>query len=169
MLRYLPLIVLLALTAGCTGSFTRIAESEKTVHATAEVPGMSRERILSATRIWMEDNFVTQADPIAFEDRDEGSITGNGQIAYPCSWVGCLTKGDWNVSFAMRVDAQDGLIKTTFRNIQLASPASGVNPVYSSGMNAPVWSRRDMEAIRPKLLELQRELVNDLLANAAGQ
>ncbi len=167
MLKYIPLIVLLVFVTGCAGGLTQISESEKTIKIFTEVPGLAKEQIVALTRNWMEENFTSQAAPIVAEDMDAGMITGKGQLDYPCSWLSCLTKGDWNVYFDMRIEAQDGIVKTTFRNIHLSSPSEESDPAYSSGMHAPVWSKRDMDAIRPLLTELNNELVNDLRENKA--
>ncbi|MDA3902442.1 MAG: DUF4468 domain-containing protein [Desulfuromusa sp.] len=157
------LVVSFLLVTSCAGSLTKIPASEKKIHASSELPEQPQQQILDATRNWMEKYFTASAEPVAFEDRQEGIITGNGQIDYPCSWPECLTKGDWKVSFTMHIDAQDGLISTRFRNIQIFTPPSGSDSVYRSGMNVQVWSKRDMDAIRPKLLELNNKLVAFLL------
>jgi uncharacterized protein YceK len=157
-LKHIIVIVFIILITGCAGSMTRIADSEKTIHVTNEIPGRTQQQILESTKQWMEKHFTAQPDPIAFADQNAGLMSGNGQIDYPCSWADCVTKGNWQVSFSMRIDAQDGVIKTSFRNIQLYSPESGPD----RGMNSPVWAKRDMDAIRPKLLELNRKLIQFL-------
>ncbi|MCD6580233.1 MAG: DUF4468 domain-containing protein [Desulfuromusa sp.] len=162
MKKYFPFLILVLFVTSCAGSLTRIPASEKTIHMTKELPGQTQQQLLIATRNWMEKYFTVYAEPIAFEDREEGTITGNGEIDYPCSWPGCLTKGNWKVSFNMRIDAEDGIIRTWFRNIRIFSPPSDQNAVKSSGLNVSVWSKQDMDAIRPKLLELNRALINYL-------
>jgi len=162
MKKYFPFLILILLMTSCAGSLTRIPASEKNIHITKELPGQTQQQLLVATKNWMEKYFTVRAEPIAFEDQEEGTITGNGQIDYPCSWPGCLTKGNWKVSFVMYIDAEDGIIRTWFRNIQIFSPSSDPNAVKNSGLNVPVWSKRDMDTIRPKLLELNRALVSYL-------
>lgn len=160
MLKHLLLLMGVFFLSACSGSMTRIPESEKVISVRTELTGQTQKQVLAATRLWMEENFTAQADPITLEDWGEGRIVGHGQIDYPCSWIVCLSKGDWKVDFSMWVEAQDGLVVTTFRNIQLSSPSDGSTP----GMNAPLWSQRDMAAIRPQLLEINGELVKYLIA-----
>lgn len=164
MLKIIP-ILLFFLVTSCAGSLTRIPASEKTIHATSEVPGRTQQQLLDATRIWMEKYFTARAEPVVLEDWQEGTITAIGHIDYPCSWLECVTKGDWQVSFTMRVAVREGLIDTTFLDIQIFTPSSGLDSVYHGGMNGQVWSKRDMDAIRPQLLELNRVLAGFLLEN----
>ncbi|MDX2480272.1 MAG: hypothetical protein QNK24_08035, partial [Desulfuromusa sp.] len=62
-------------------------------------------------------------------------------------------------------DAQDKLVSTLFYNIEIYSPPSGSGSAYRSGMSVQVWSKHDMDAIRPKLLKLNNKLVAFLLEN----
>jgi hypothetical protein len=165
MLKIIPTFILLFFVVSCAGSLTKLPLSERTIHASKELPGQTQQQLLDATKSWIEKYFTAYEEPISFEDRQEGTISGNGLIAYPCSWLECLTKGDLKVTFTMRVDAQDGLIRTRFLNIQLSTPASGMDPVYRGGTNAPLWSKRDMDIVRPKLLELNDKLTTFLLRN----
>ncbi len=163
-MKYLPLIVLIVLVTGCAGSLTQISESEKTIKTSTAIPGQTQDQIFEATKIWMDKNLTSEKEAIEFENKEDGIIMANGQIDYPCSWVGCLTKSDWKVTFGMRVETADGIAKTTFRKILLTSPPPGPDPISTSGMNAPVWSERDMNAIRPLLLQLNNDLVSFLLS-----
>ncbi len=158
MLKYLPLVLTIILLSGCAGGLTRIPDSEKTIQASSDIKGKNQLQLFGATKDWMEENFTSEKGPIAFEDIQEGTVIGNGQLDYPCSWLSCLTKSNWKVLFSMKVSAQPGLVNTSFRDIQLASPPASGGADFSHGMVAPVWSRRDMDAIRPLLLKLHRDL-----------
>lgn len=165
MLKIIPTFILLFFVVSCAGSLTKVPLSERTIHASNDLPGQTQQQLLSATKSWMEKYFTAREKPIAFEDRLEGTISGNGLIDYPCSWLECMTKGDLKVVFTMRIDAEDGLIHTRFLNVYLSTPAPGVDPVYRGGTTAPLWSERDMAAVAPKLLELNNKLVSFLLEN----
>ena len=165
MLKIIPTFILLLLLVSCAGSLTKLPLSERTIHTSKELPGQTQQQLLDATKFWIEKYFTAYEEPISSEDRQEGTISGNGLIDYPCSRLECITKGDLKVTFTMRVDAQDGLVRTRFLNIQLSEPASGIDPVYRGGTNTPLWSKRDMDMVRPKLLELNDKLINFLLRN----
>ncbi len=166
MLRILMLLLTVVLVTGCSGSFTRISNSEKTLHAAGEVPGQSREQLYEATKIWMEKNFTMAARPIVDEDVQKGTVVGNGQVDYPCSLFSCLTKSGWKVSFLMKVAAANGEIRTTFWDLNLSSPPQGRDAVFDQGMRSPVWSRRDLEKIRPLLMEVHADLLAELRRGA---
>lgn len=158
MLRKMTYIVFILLLWGCSGGLTPAPNSEKTIHVVVDIPPQPQKTLLTDTKVWMEKYFTAESDPILYHDPSEGTIVGNGQISYPCSWVLCATKGDWRVSFEMYVRVQTTDIETVFRNIQLISPSSGDR----SGMVGPVWSQRDMNAIRPKLMEMNQGLIRYL-------
>ncbi len=162
MLRVVVLFLLLLFLFGCTGSFTRIANSDKTISASGEVPGQTREQLFGGTKVWMEENFAVMAKPIVDEDYRAAVVVGNGQIDYPCSFISCLTKSGWKVSFMMKVRADNEVIETTFWNVTLLSSEQNGDRLYAQGMASPVWSVRDMNAIRPLLLDLHTELLRTL-------
>jgi len=158
MMKKTMMILLLVVMTACSGSFTRIPEADKTLRMSADIAGLTQAQIIQKTQTWMEKEFTAYLNPILSDDRDEGKIIGRGQIAYPCSWVGCISKENWKVAFDMYVKSADGSMESLFRNIQLLSPPSGA----SSGMTSPVWSKRDMDAIRPELVKLNQSLIRFL-------
>ena len=158
MLRTMIYLVLIVLIGGCSGGLTPAPNSEKIIQTVVAIPPQPQKILLTDTKGWMEKYFTAESDPILYHDPSEGVIVGKGQIRYPCSWLLCATKGDWRVSFEMHVRMQATDIETVSRNIQLISPSSGDR----SGMVGPVWSQRDMNAIRPRLLELHQGLIRYL-------
>ena len=167
MLRIAAVLLLVILSVGgCTGSFTRISNSEKTISTRGEVPGQTQEQLFGATKVWMEENFAAVENPIVDEDYRAAIVVGKGQIDYPCSMLGCLTKSDWKVSFMMKVRADSEVIETTFWNVTMLSAEQNQEALYQQGMASPVWSERDMNAIRPMLLELHSDLLRTLRHSA---
>lgn len=158
MVRRLAIVLLFLFVGGCTGGFTPVPGSDKTIHVAADMPAQTKQTLLADTKIWMEKYFTDDAEPILYHDPSEGVIVGSGQVDYPCSWLVCTTKGHWRVSFEMHVRMQVSEIETVFRNLQIISPS----PDGHTGMVGPVWSQRDMDAIRPKLLERHQDLMRYL-------
>lgn len=148
------------LFVGCAGSFTRLGEADKTIHVRAPIPHQSQQQILAGTRTWMESQFSHRADPIIYDESAGGVISAVGRVDYECAWWECLSKGDWLVYFNMRVTVRDGEIRTHFQRIRLVAPATDEGPAGTS--HAPLWSKRDMDNIRPTLLDLNRKLVRFL-------
>ena len=167
MLRIITVLLIMAFSlTGCAGSFTRISNSEKTITTSGEVPGQTQEQLFGATKVWMEENFTVSRKPIVDEDYRAAIVVGNGQIDYPCSMISCLTKSGWKVSFMMKVHTSNERIDTTFWNVTLLSSAASQDSLYPDGMMSPVWSERDMNAIRPLLLDLHRDLLISLRRSA---
>ena len=163
MLRSIFFALSLFFLAACSGSFTHIPESDKIIDLTTALPGRSEKQIFEGAYQWMQENFTLPEEPISLVVPEEGSLIGHGRIPYPCSRLTCLTKGDWSVDFDMQVDAEPQGMLTTFRNIELTSPPSGQDPVNNGGMSSPVWSERDMNAVRPLLIELNDELAAEIM------
>jgi hypothetical protein len=155
MLRTLVVTALLLTIVGCSAGLRSVSNSDKIIRVAVDAPARTQQVLIAETEAWFETNFTDSPDPILLKDPIQGVIMAQGQIPYPCSWLFCLTKGDWRVSFEMHVRVKEAKIETLFRNLQLISPASGGD----IGMVSPVWSERDMNAIRPQLLELQRDLI----------
>lgn len=157
-MRYLLLAVtLMMLLGGCGGGLTSATPSEKIVRTTAALGEAPLDDRFRLAQEWMIRTFTQSADPIRFADRESGSLTADGRISYPCRWFDCMTKGDWQVGFQMHVTLRPGRIETVFRHLELLSPPAADG--LGGGMRGPVWSRRDIDAIRPQLLQLHDELV----------
>ncbi|PLX96661.1 MAG: hypothetical protein C0622_14425 [Desulfuromonas sp.] len=164
-LKQMTILLAVLLLCACAGGLTRLPEGERKVEVTSALPGMTQLEILTYGAGWLEKNFTATTDPIALDDREEGRIIAVGQIDYPCRWADCIAKGDWIVSFDMYLDAVDQQLVTTFRNIRFTSGSVK----GSAGIDSPLWSQRDLDAVRPKLLELNAELIADLLTAAPGE
>lgn len=131
-----------------------ITEADRTFERVVEAPGYSKDQIFEATKIWIAENFRSAKAVLEYENKEAGTIIGNGAVRYPCSGMECIGKGNWKVLFTMRTDMKDNKFRLTFSNIQLSWP-----PSYSStfgaqpGYTGPVNSRNDLEKIRPELLK----------------
>jgi hypothetical protein len=154
-MRYL-LLVLLFVGAGCT----KIVETDRTFDGVFEVPSTPKDKIYSSTKIWIAETFRSAKAVIEYDNKEEGTLIGNGVIKYPCSGLDAMVKGDWSASFTMRVDVKDNKFKITFTNIGLSWPPS-YNKTYGAqpGHDGPVANKSDLDKIRPKLLAFGNELV----------
>jgi hypothetical protein len=66
-----------------------------------------------------------------------------GMIPYPCSGFNCIAKGDWLVSFTMRMEIKDQRYRLIFTNVLLHIPQA-----------TEIWQKSEYQAIRPKLLAI---------------
>jgi hypothetical protein len=131
-----------------------LTDEDRRIEQVYEVPGHTRDQIYSAARMWIAENFKSAKAVIEYENKEEGTLIGNGIIQYPCSGFSCVLKEDWTVPFTMRVETKEGRFRVTFTNIHLAWPARYSSGISTAASDFPVRRQKDIEIIRPKLLEM---------------
>jgi hypothetical protein len=141
--------------AGCAG-LEEIKPEEKTFSAVYEAPGAAEKKIFDGTKLWIAENFRSARNVIDFENGAEGVIISKGSIKFPCetSNLTCFSMSDWNVNFTMRSDIKDGRFRLTFSNLEVAMP-----------QRVELWMRRDLEAVKPKLLSFGPEIAKSIAAD----
>lgn len=145
--------------AGCAG-IQPVADADLTFERVIEVQGYSKEQIFNGTKIWIAENFKSAKAVLEYENKDSGTLIGNGIISYPCSGLECFGREDWKVPFTMRVDIKDQKFRLTFSNLYLSWPPSydrryGAVP----GHDAPITTKSHLDAVRPVLLKLGDQLL----------
>jgi hypothetical protein len=165
-IRTLFLLATMLVMAGCA-AVQPVPESNRTFDAVFDTPGASKDQIFSATKIWIAETFRSAKAVIEYENKEEGTLIGNGIVPYPCGGIECVAKGDWSVPFTMRVDMKDQKFKLTFSNIRVSWPPS-YNSTYGAqpGHDGPVNLKGDFDSIKPRLLGLGPELVAAVQHNA---
>lgn len=147
-MRYLFLVLLFV---GCT----KILDADRTLESVYEAPSMTKDQIYSLTKIWIAENFRSAKAVIEYDNKEEGTLIGNGVINYPSSGFDSMIKGDWKATFTMRVDVKDNKFKLTFSNIGLILPGqAGARPY-----DGPVGQKSDLDKIKAKLQTLGPEIV----------
>lgn len=136
-------IVLALLSTGALAFFEQPSEEDKTIQEIYEVPGADKAKILGSAKAWIAENFRSARSVIDHEDLAEGLLLAKPVIPYPCSGFNCIAKGDWLVSFTMRMDIKDERYRLTFTNVLLHIPAPTV-----------IGQKSEYQVIRPKLLAI---------------
>ena len=151
---FLPafLIFLIALV-GCAG-MEQASESDLTIQGVVKVPGFKKDQIYNQVKIYIAENFKSAKAVIEHDDKESGTLIGNGIIKYPCEGFDCVAKGDWKVHFTMRVDTKDEKFRVTFSNLMLSWPARYDSLGYHKAHEGPVWQRSEAKKIRPELLRI---------------
>jgi hypothetical protein len=144
-------VVMVALFAGCAG-MRPVAETDRTFEGIFEAPGATKDQIYSATKMWIAENFRSAKAVIEYDNKDDGTLIGNGIIPYSCSGMGCLGRSKSRVPFTMRVDADEGRFRLTFSNLRLTWPMSylawGALPPH----DGPLTTQGDYDTVKPILL-----------------
>lgn len=152
-LKGLSVIFAFALS-GCAG-LEPINPEEKTFSEVYEAPGLTEKRIFEGTKVWIAENFRSARSVIDHENAADGLIISKGSIPYPCSHaLQCAAIGDWSVNFTMRSDIKDGRFRLTFSNLEIAMP-----------QRVELWQRKDLEAVKPKLLAFGTEIAKSVSAD----
>ncbi len=137
-----------------------LTEEERTIVQVYEAPGFTKDQLFTASRMWIAQNFKSAKAVIEYESKDEGTIIGNGNFAYPCGkGFTCMLKADWRVPFTMKVESKDGKIRLTFTNIHLAWPASYSGGISTAAADFPIKDRADLDKIKPELLKFGDQIV----------
>jgi len=135
------------------------AVEDRTIEQVFEAPGYSKEQIFSSTKIWIAENFRSSKSVLEYENKDSGTIIGNGIIPYPCSGLGCMVQGDWKVPFTMRVDIKDQKFRLTFTNLRLSWPADNSKYGVRTAYDGPIGRQGAFDAISPVLLKFGDDII----------
>jgi hypothetical protein len=154
--------ILILTLAGCAG-MQPLTDVDRTIVRVVEAPGYSKDQIFEGTKIWIAENFKSAKAVLEYENKDAGTIIGNGIIHYPTKGFNSITKGSWKVPFTMRVDIKDQKFCLTFSNLQLSWPPSW-NSTFGAqpGHEGPLNYKDDLDAVRPELLKFGDQLLASL-------
>lgn len=90
-----------------------------------EMPGLSKDQIYAATKIWIAETFRSAKAVTQDDDKEAGRIIGNGRINYPCGGSACLGLAVWTLDFTLRVDVKDEKMRIIFTNMSVGIPSPG--------------------------------------------
>ncbi|MDC7708381.1 DUF4468 domain-containing protein [Vogesella indigofera] len=163
------IFITISLLTGCASmQYEPVSENDRTITTIIEANGLKKEKIFNGTKIWIAENFKSAKQVIEYENKEDGTIIGNGVINYPCQGgMDCIVKADWKVPFTVRVDTKDEKFRLTFTNINLSWPASYNSGILSPAYNGPVHNKYDLDVIKPKLLNFGNEINQSLKGNSA--
>ena len=159
----IAVICLLFAMASCAVP-QHVREEDKTFSQVFEAPGLTKQVLYEKVKIWLAQNFKSAKAVIEYDNKDEGTIIGNGSIKYPCSGMDCIAKADWTVPFTMRVDTKDYKYRLTFSNLRLTWPAKRDSVGYLAAGDVEMWQQSDFDAVRPILLRFGDSINNNILS-----
>jgi len=142
----------------CVGCATHVREEDKTFSQVFETPGFTKDILYEKVKIWIAQNFKSAKSVIEYDNKENGSIIGNGNIKYPCSGLSCVAQYDWTVPFTMRVDMKDDKFRLTFSNLHVAWPAKSDSAGYHPASDFEMWQQEDYDVARPVLLHFGEEI-----------
>ena len=148
---FLLIVAVSIVLSGCTG-MQPVTEKDTTFSRIVNVPGVTKDKIYTNAKIWIAENFRSAKAVTEYDDKEKGTIIGNGNMKYPCEGIECIAKNDWKIHFTMRVDTKDEKFRLTFTNLRLSWPPRVDSLGYHAAYNGPINQMSDVNKIKPKLL-----------------
>ena len=100
--------------------------AEGIIKQVIDAPGYSKEQIFDGAKIWISENFRSAKAVLEYENKEAGTIIGNGDIPFPCQGLQCMGTGGWRVGFTMRADIKDQKFRLTFTNLRIFGTDRGL-------------------------------------------
>ena len=158
MFKYVCICFLLSFV-GCAGMQV-LPEGDKTVTSVVDIPGKTKDQIYIGAKTWIAETFRSAKAVVEVDSKEDGLIIGNGNIPYPCAGASdCIGTSTFKVGFTMKCEIKDAKYRVIFSNIRILTP--GQAGVYSPGDN-PIYWQKDMDKIKPRLLQLSDELASSI-------
>jgi hypothetical protein len=116
------IFIFFGILVGCAGMQGRyVSDIEEIIN----VPGFSKKQIFDELKIYIAENFNSAKAVLEYENKESGTIIGNGRLPYPTNpGIQAAALRDWTIPFTMRVDIKDARFRCTFTNISIAWPAT---------------------------------------------
>lgn len=136
---------------------TSTLSEDRTIEKVFEAPGYSKEQIFNGAKIWISENFRSAKAVLEYENKEAGTIIGNGIIPYPHGgFFEAIAKEGWEVPFTMRVDTKDQKFRLTFTNLRLKWDAQYKGRAAYDG---PIGRQADFDTIKPVLLNFGDKII----------
>jgi len=144
---------------GCAGMEARPAQDlEKIV----EMPGFTKNQIFDQTKIYIAENFKSAKAVLEYENKETGTIIGNGIIKFPTAGgMESLALNDWKTAFKMRVDIKEERFRCTFSNIGIEWPATYGRYGGPAGGRS-IFYGQEFERISSSLLSIPSSIENSI-------
>jgi hypothetical protein len=158
---FFSIMALLIILSGCTG-MQPVTEKDTSFSRIVNIPGIKKDKIYGQAKIWVAENFRSAKAVTEYDDKEKGTIIGNGNMKYPCEGIECIAKNDWRVHFTMRVDTKDEKFRLTFTNLRLSWPARVDSLGYHSAYEGSINQMSDVNKIKPKLLGFGDQIASSI-------
>lgn len=124
-----------------------------------EIPNMAKAQIYTGVRSWFAESFKSAKDVIQMDDKEAGTIIGNGRTVYSCKGVGdCLLYSSSNLAFTLKVDIKDNKLRSTYSKVKLLMKSS-------MGETEGYIQKKQLENIMNQLSSLSDQMVEQVKAN----
>ncbi len=123
-----------------------------TIKKIFDAPGYSQEQIFDGAKIWISENFRSAKAVIEYENKETGTIIGNGNIQFPCQGWKCMGTSGWKVSFTMRTDIKNQRFRLTFTNLRVFGTDRGL-------YDGPIGRESSFNDVKDKLSNFGNQML----------
>jgi len=138
------LFLFIILFSAC-GTFVPLENRQ--ISGTYDLPGLSRNTIFDKTIVWAASSYKTSKPVIEYQDREKGTIVGNGKKEFLCE------TGYNTTSFSFIMQVEDNRITVTYKNFYVESSDTG---------EYEVTDYETLSCIRDELVPVTENLINYL-------
>lgn len=132
------------------------AAEVKPIENVYDLSTLTKQQIYTGARTWFAENFVSAQDVIQMDDKEAGTIVGNGMVDYKCKGFGdCLLYPSAFIKFTIRIDTKDAKMRTSYSNVDIYDPKTGTAPLTA----------KQVANIENQLVELSNQLANKVKTN----
>lgn len=155
-------MVCLLMLAGCVSANYEVMPNEQmVVLKIIEIPGKKKDELFELSKIWITKNFKSAKAVVEYENKETGTIIGNGSFFRPS--VSFHYSASDKVLFSMTEEIKEQKIRITFDKLAVT-----VQPFYSQFYSSPggegsMWLKEDFTNSTKVLLQLADDLGKYLL------
>jgi hypothetical protein len=128
-------LITLLLAIGCATptQTTKFATEQELKHeSVVTFPGITKQVAFDRAMKWIANNFKSAKSVIEYQDKESGSIVGNGTI--PAGQLSFLwIKEPVRLTFTMNVDIRDSKMRIKFRNLAIIVGTGDPSPLPNDG------------------------------------
>lgn len=99
-----------SMIVGCAGTYEQIPPEQARFEQVCNTPGLAKDKVYDKTLQWISRNFKSAKSVIEYQDRNAGTIIGNGRTNFG-NFV------EIPVSFTMEITIKDGKYRVVFDNL----------------------------------------------------
>ncbi len=164
-MKYFSVFIIILLLCGC--ATTQRLRTYAPLEMISQIPGLNKNQIYDQSKVFIAENFRSAKAVIDLDNKEQGTLIGNGNIGYPCgNSFTCGALRNWRVHFKMRIDVKDEKVRISFSDLRTVYPPSPGQryPVYvppSEGGDYPLYDD-EYEQVKPALIEIANNLVASL-------
>lgn len=161
-------VVILFFVLSMSGFANAAKEPLADIESVHVVDGIEKQKIYTASKMWIADQFKSAQDVIQFDDKESGTIIAKGIAEFPCTGMWCLAMKDYWLRFTIRIDTKDGKFKTLYSDlIQEQKPSASVGQFAVKMPPMQIYVERDKKNVSQFVDGMNASLKEYVIKNTA--